>query len=63
MSTIISCISSVDSSLNLLFSSISLLLKLGFQQKFYTEQHLPVIHFHIRSNAGIMAGNQDSVNH
>ena len=58
--SVISCISSVDSSPNLLFSRPFF---------FDDETWLPRkkidicrINFHIRSNVGIMAGNRDTVN-
>ena len=57
--SVISCISFGESSPNFfIFSFIFLLTKLASHKQF----DICRIHFHIRSNAGIMAGNRDTVN-
>ena len=56
--SILSCISSADSSQNLPFFFInSLPTELGFPQKNFTPSDICRINFRIRSNVGIMAGN------
>ena len=72
---VISCLSSVDSSLNLLlllfvclFVCLFLLLLLLFSRAFFVEElkfmpsDICPFKFHIRSNVGIMAGNRGTVN-
>ena len=54
--SVISCISSVDSSPNF-FST-----ELGVPQKKFMPSHICRINFHIKSNVGIIAGNRDTVN-
>ena len=58
----ISCISCVDSSPNLPFSSIFFVDETWLHGKNFIRSDICRIHFHIRSNAGIMAGNRDLVN-
>ena len=58
----ISCISSVDSSPNLLFSSIFFVDKTWLPEKNFMLSDISHTHFHIRSNAGIMADYRDPVN-
>ena len=57
----LSCISSLDSSPKF-FSIRCLSTKLGFPQKKTMPSDICNINFHVRSNAGIMAGNRDTVN-
>ena len=60
----ICCISCVDSSPNLPFSSIFFFFvdELWLHGKKFMRSDICRILFHIRSNAGIMAGNRDLVN-
>ena len=55
--SVISCISSVDSS-PIFFCRRSL----ASHQKIFTPSHICRINFHTRSNVGIIAGNRDTVN-
>ena len=61
--SIISCSSSVDSSPNLLFFIHFFFVdETWLPMKKFMPRDIYDIHFHIRSNAGIMAGNRDPVN-
>ena len=62
--SVISCISCVDSSPNLfcfLLFLIQILVDEAWDKTFHRKQ-ICCINFHKRSNAGIMAGNRDTVN-
>ena len=52
----------MDSSPNLPFSSIFFVNETWLHGKNFLLSDIYRIHFHIRSNAGIMAGNRDLVN-